>query len=168
MMALTLHQPWAALIAQGTKTIETRSWHTNYRGRLAIHAGKTKVSADECGMEPWRPLMATEQRGVLREKLSLGAVVAVARLVDVLPIVGPDSPCTYPRMLWNDTTSRYLTIASLNDAGGWDSLDVTDQLPFGDFTPGRYGWLLEDIEPLSPPVPARGRQRLWRWEPDSL
>ena len=26
MKALTLHQPWASLIAHGVKTIETRSW----------------------------------------------------------------------------------------------------------------------------------------------
>lgn len=36
---LTLHQPWATLIALGVKTIETRSWSTKYRGPIAIHAG---------------------------------------------------------------------------------------------------------------------------------
>lgn len=40
MKALTLHQPWASLIAAGVKTIETRSWSTRYRGPLAVHAGK--------------------------------------------------------------------------------------------------------------------------------
>ncbi len=39
MKALSLWQPWASLIALGVKTIETRSWATNYRGPLAIHAG---------------------------------------------------------------------------------------------------------------------------------
>lgn len=39
MKAITLHQPWASLIALGVKTVETRSWNTNYRGTLAIHAG---------------------------------------------------------------------------------------------------------------------------------
>jgi hypothetical protein len=33
--------------------------------------------------------------------------------------------------------------------------------PLGDFTPGRYAWLLKDIEPIDPPVPAKGRQGLW-------
>ena len=40
MKALTLHQPWANLVALGHKQIETRSWATKYRGALAIHAGK--------------------------------------------------------------------------------------------------------------------------------
>ena len=40
MKALTLTQPWATLIAVGAKRIETRSWGTSYRGRIAIHAAK--------------------------------------------------------------------------------------------------------------------------------
>src|SRR5262245_48373249 len=41
MKAITLYQPWATLIAIGAKTFETRPWRTEYRGPLAIHAGKT-------------------------------------------------------------------------------------------------------------------------------
>lgn len=39
--ALTLWQPWASLIANGYKQYETRSWFTDYRGKLLIHAAKT-------------------------------------------------------------------------------------------------------------------------------
>ena len=42
--ALTLHQPWATLVALGIKTIETRSWpppRAIIDRRLAIHAGRT-------------------------------------------------------------------------------------------------------------------------------
>lgn len=39
MKALTVSQPFASLIASGEKWIENRSWKTNYRGLLAIHAG---------------------------------------------------------------------------------------------------------------------------------
>lgn len=39
MKALTISQPFASLIADGEKWIENRSWLTNYRGPLAIHAG---------------------------------------------------------------------------------------------------------------------------------
>lgn len=40
MKALTLKQPWAGMVANGTKTIETRTWSTSYRGPLAIHASQ--------------------------------------------------------------------------------------------------------------------------------
>lgn len=40
MKALTLQQPWANLVAQGKKTIETRVWRTNHRGWLLITSSK--------------------------------------------------------------------------------------------------------------------------------
>ena len=41
MKALSIRQPWAWLIAAGYKDIENRSWHTQVRGTILIHAGKT-------------------------------------------------------------------------------------------------------------------------------
>lgn len=40
MKAISLHQPWASWIAQGWKTIETRTWPTQYRGDLLIVSTK--------------------------------------------------------------------------------------------------------------------------------
>jgi len=40
MKAISLHQPWATLIRQGGKTIETRTWYTSYRGDLLIVSTK--------------------------------------------------------------------------------------------------------------------------------
>lgn len=40
MKALTIHEPWATLIARGIKRVENRNWTTSLRGRFAIHAGK--------------------------------------------------------------------------------------------------------------------------------
>ena len=39
MKVLTIKQPWASLIIEGKKTYEFRSWKTNYRGKILIHAG---------------------------------------------------------------------------------------------------------------------------------
>ena len=43
MKVLSLTEPYATLIKNGIKTIETRSWKTTYRGRLYIHASSTKI-----------------------------------------------------------------------------------------------------------------------------
>ena len=40
MKALSVKQPWANLIRDGKKTIETRTWQTNYRGELLIVSAK--------------------------------------------------------------------------------------------------------------------------------
>jgi hypothetical protein len=41
MKVLTVKEPWASLIAYGYKEYEFRSWKTNYRGKILIHAGKS-------------------------------------------------------------------------------------------------------------------------------
>lgn len=38
--ALSVKQPWAALLAAGVKTVEVRTWPTERRGRILIHASK--------------------------------------------------------------------------------------------------------------------------------
>jgi hypothetical protein len=39
MKAISIQQPFAALIATGQKRLETRTWQTDYRGPLLICAG---------------------------------------------------------------------------------------------------------------------------------
>ena len=43
MKALSITEPYASLIADGVKHIETRSWKTKYRGPILIHASSTPV-----------------------------------------------------------------------------------------------------------------------------
>jgi len=44
MKALCIKEPWATLILQGKKTIETRTWTTNYRGEILLCASKNPKS----------------------------------------------------------------------------------------------------------------------------
>ena len=41
-MWISVRQPWAALIVDGIKDVENRSWRTHYRGRVIIHASLTR------------------------------------------------------------------------------------------------------------------------------
>ena len=41
MKVLTIKQPYASMIVNKYKTFEFRTWKTNYRGKLLIHAGGT-------------------------------------------------------------------------------------------------------------------------------
>lgn len=72
---LTLHQPYASLIAVGAKTFETRRWRTQYRGLLAIHAAQ-KYPMDNQFLAITRPCW----EALPVEDLPRGAIVAVARL----------------------------------------------------------------------------------------
>lgn len=46
MKVLSITEPMATLICLGKKRIETRSWKTNYRGKLYIHASLTKIRTE--------------------------------------------------------------------------------------------------------------------------
>lgn len=80
MKALSLHQPWAHLIAEGRKTIETRTWRTFYHGRLLICSTK---NTSEIGQ-------------AYRARYPLGVTICVANLVDCRPLVpaDEDAACT--------------------------------------------------------------------------
>ena len=81
MKALTLHQPWASLIAVGAKTTETRSWkapHSLWGELLAIHAGKKEdrdFRETDCDVVHFLGADPTPK----------GSVVAIARLKDCIP-----------------------------------------------------------------------------------
>lgn len=38
--AISVKQPWAALLVSGVKAVEVRTWPTSRRGRILIHASK--------------------------------------------------------------------------------------------------------------------------------
>src|SRR5262245_30199672 len=66
MKALSVKQPWANMIASGEKTIETRTWPTDYRGPLLI------VSSKEPRIAP------------------AGCAVAIVQLTDCRPMTRAD------------------------------------------------------------------------------
>ena len=76
MKALSVTQPWAQLIADGRKRVETRTWSTHYRGWLAIHASAGWRASD-------RDYAQTLGYGV---DLRRGSVVALVVLMDVVPV----------------------------------------------------------------------------------
>lgn len=47
MKALSIKQPWASLVAAGYKTVECRTWKTNYRGPVLICSSKGDVEIND-------------------------------------------------------------------------------------------------------------------------
>lgn len=172
MKFLTIRQPWASLISLGVKRIETRSWSTSFRGPLAIHAGKAKPSRDLVRMGQWLTRWDYgEGRYAMSDGLGkwvalpLGAVVAVCDLIDVVPIVDDyEAICdAYEGPAAIERTPSDMLIAFPAWSGALDEdaeMIVTEELPFGDFTAGRWAWLLGPVKPLPDPIPMRGAQGL--------
>lgn len=131
MIAISVWQPHATAVALHLKKIETRGWSTRHRGLIAIHAAArwTKQQKD---------FAATERAlGRLPDKLPLGAIVAIAEVVDV------------------KTTIELVT-----------QISAIERL-YGNYEPGRFGWMLEHIRPLPEPIPYKGSQGFFH-VPDEL
>ena len=151
---LSCSPPYGTLIALLLKRIETRSWKTDYRGPLLIHQtaapgpkGTTEAAFwDLCFSEPFRTALPMESPA----RLPRGKIVALVELVSCTPIgVLPDGTATY---MAYDEFPPVLTAVQ------------EPELSFGDYTPGRWAWLLDKVRPLPTPLAARGMPGLWRWE----
>jgi activating signal cointegrator 1 len=76
-LVLSMTQPWASALFTPHKRIETRSWRTNYRGRLYIQAAKgfpryaKEFAAEECMM------------GRCAKSLRVGVILGHVDLVDI-------------------------------------------------------------------------------------
>lgn len=74
MKAITIKQPWATLIAEGYKEYEFRTWKTNYRGEILIHAGK--------GIDK----KAIERFKYLNLEYPMGQIIAKATIIDCVKV----------------------------------------------------------------------------------
>lgn len=142
MRVLTLYQPWASLTELRYKKIEPRSWATKYRGPLLIHAA--------ANVPGWaRKLWLQEPFiSIFPDTLPVGSIVALANLVDCIKIIGRTSVEGIPVQ------------AQLEN----EQIIEGNELAFGDYTPHRFAWKLENVQRLKKPIPAKGYQRLWNWD----
>ena len=74
MKVLTIREPWASLILNGYKKYEFRSWKTNYRGKILIHAG---LGIDKDKLDRFRDYNI---------EYSKGAIIGEAEIVDCILI----------------------------------------------------------------------------------
>ena len=141
MCAITLHQPWASLIALGLKTVETRSWPAPARlvaQRIAIHAGKRVVRQPGDAIE-------RELRARLGEDWRLtmptGAVLATAVLAGMTQVADMD------------LRAGYVVHDLSTEVGCAVGTRRTPLYPWGGFSSGRWLWFLTDVDTLPEPAP---------------
>jgi len=111
MKAISLKQPWASLIAIGRKTIETRTWATNYRGKLLIVASKT--------FDKNYPLKNFAE---IFYQVPLGKAVAIVNLIDCRLMKKEDEE----KAMCSCSSGRYAWI--LSDIKSTESFPVKGQL----------------------------------------
>lgn len=142
MKAITVWQPWAQLLVAGKKHEETRSWATSYRGPILIHAAAKpaihsllELMDKETRHLAFKSLGHTEPVVNWKKTFPTGAIIGMAKLTD----------CRYIDEQYNEFV-RTLCPA---------------EFAFGDFTVGRFAWVMEEPVIFDKPIMAKGKQRLW-------
>jgi hypothetical protein len=75
--ALSIKQPWAALLVHGIKTIEIRSWPTAKLGKILIHASKS-LEPDPAAWDRITTPALIKTAGLV------GGIIGVAELFDCI------------------------------------------------------------------------------------
>ncbi len=86
MKTLTIKQPWAHLIASGVKDIEIRSWKTNHRGKIYIHASAKSAHGNGDVSEYlnyyWKHIPQTIQFQLQSGQLHTAAIIGEVEIID--------------------------------------------------------------------------------------
>lgn len=137
MKVLSIKQPWASLIVLGVKRFEIRSWSTDYRGPLLIHASSSAPTATLFNdIEHWGMLPLLERVGFD----SLAALKALPRSAVVGRVMLDD--------IW--TAEQLRTRATHDDA-------VITGLPDKE----QSYWKLNDPAAIDPVEDIKGKLNLW-------
>lgn len=137
MKAFTVYQPYAHAIVTGRKGYETRPRKTNIRGRVAVHAGAKNPEEVANTVD-----LISEMEGMrfaeVRKRMAhwdypCGAVVGTVEIVD----------CVHVEEIVDKLTPL--------------------EKALGDYSPGRFAWVLQNPIMFDKPIPARGQQGWWNW-----
>lgn len=174
MQALTLHQPWASLLAEGVKEFETRSWGCPQKfigSPIAIHAAKTKKALwtpdakrhSDLGGIPWSHVFRefglptpTIADGWLGHVLTIGVFVSSHEIIGIRPVK-------------NNTTEQPYEFSTKATFAKWlpgnkqyfPLYPTKLELQLGGWEVGRHVWTFKIIQRLSPRIPCKGAQRIW-------
>jgi hypothetical protein len=90
--------------------------------------------------------------------------VAVASLVDVVPTEDLHWTGLWPRWAWQRGGAPVYPPQIPAEVADLSVVAPISDQSRGDFTPGRWAWLLDDVRKLDEPIPAKGHQGLWEWD----
>ena len=144
MKALTIKQPYASLIVEGIKDIENRTWKTNYRGRILIHAGKDNLIKNlkygddiTClNNKQLEYINNNKHHDIFNKELITGAIIGSVEILDC--VINHTS-------IWAENTEI---------STAWGGVEVIIGKPI-------YNWVLANPIKFDKPIPIKGKLSLW-------
>lgn len=170
--AISIRQPWAWAIINGLRPVELRTWSTNFRGTIAIHAGQSRsdmtdvvesylrnlhpiineaiMAADpdaEAGIGSY-PVIRGGRPVNPTSQFHFGAIVGTVDIVDCLTIEEAFAMVEVPNRADGSPAARIHPM-------DWVDEDATG-----------YVWLVQNAVKFANPIEARGKLSLFAMPPD--
>ena len=106
MKAISIKKPFASLIAYGIKDIENRTWKTNYRGKVYIHASAKQAGSYDELLNDLQKIEFKEKydRVTLRKQHHFSAIIGEVDIVDCVinhPSIWAEKSDNYGRFFRN-------------------------------------------------------------------
>lgn len=144
MKALSVKQPYASLICLNIKPIENRTWKTNFRGRIYIHASgqitKGKYSEFIPG-EYWNSLTLREQNDLIAYSNLRSAIIGEVDIVDC--VINHES-------IWAEKT---------------EILSYDEEFGYPNYGKPIYNWVLANAVLYDEPIlNVKGKLSFWEFE----
>lgn len=163
---LTLHQPYATLLAYGIKMNETRpspTSHTAEKGTYLIHASKqwTKAQRELCKTEPFK----SELEKIAWKVRSFRNLYPIDKIDFDVHVVNGNLVLPFGSIVGSFEVRECLTVTSVIDNftlckvdENTDYLTTYPELEFGDYSKGRSIWIGQNHKVLKEPIVYKGQQ----------
>lgn len=126
MKTLTIKQPFATLIVEGLKEYEFRTWKTNYRGEILIHAGK---AVDKKAMKKYEYLGLEYQKGCIIGKTTITDCIKIDD--DARKMLKEKNSIIYSNIIDNKDWNGYGF--KLENVEKLENIEVCGKLSFWEF-----------------------------------
>lgn len=156
MKAISLIQPWATLWALGIKICETRSWPTQFRGEILIHASR---SDSEQGQVLWQN---PEIQAALRQRLGVPFPPSFSELPRGCIVGKVDIKACV--LMTKEMLEFGAKIADIEN--DFPIYFTTQECMCGEWKKGRFAFVARGHTVIDEPMPARGKLGIWEYDPN--
>ncbi len=165
MKALSIKQPWASLIAHGIKDIENRTWKTNFRGKIFIHA-----SADYDKRHRDMSLLYTKKQydSLLEEfqKKSIFGSFTTSAIIGEVDII--DCVINH-QSVWAEKSLTKPNIDNYRNQEGGNMELYIHNVELWKNTKPTYNWVLANAKLYDKPIlNLKGKLSFWEPEPNQI
>jgi len=167
MKTLSIRQPFASLICRGIKIIENRSWKTNYRGKLLIHASGKPIAWPSFEYLP-RDFIKNYEKYYGKSVKSIPSIYIsyINWLEELFSFYHIDKPAFYQPENIKDLVKKYGSALPVQAIIGEAEIVDIEQYSREVFAiPGNYHWVMKNpILYEKPILNVMGKLNLWEYQ----